>query len=309
MAKGLKMFSARDKQLGTIYKIKEVNPEKHGDFICEDCGVDIKYTRAHMRASSNEEVGAYFSLKPNIDHGECKYNITIAIQKIINHSQSVEGAEPLISTESDGTHIFRLNFLEKAIKQITPFVDKKGYGKNKVQDKAPNIGKDYVLTEKQIASYLSSAAGVTKIKSMIEHQADDTLFKKTVRINYKDKNIQWGDFYFERNDYPKLYESKHIYPIAIEVLVIDNKIYSNRRGCSVRCYAQSKKEDNKTVLYSVFLHFNDQNLANQINPDTAYIVLGKIWYPDIQHDDAKKITYKTMNIDIHNWNQILEIEN
>lgn len=311
MAKGLKMHCARDKQSNALYKIENVDPDKHGDFVCEDCGVDIKYTRAYMRDASNEEVDAYFSLKPGINHGDnCKYNITVAITKIVDYSQSVEEGDPVISSEADGTYVYRLNFLEKAIKQVTPFTDRKKSDNNKDAVKSEvKIGTNYILTDRQIASYFRSAMGVAKIKSMIEHQEDDSVFKKKIGIMYRTQKIKWSDFYFERKDYQKLYEACYKYPVAIKVVISTNGVYGDdiKNKYSVSCVGLRIEEKMTIDVYSVFLHFNDKNLANQMKSGASYIVLGKIWCTAKEKGEEKKLIYKTIHVSILNKNQVKEI--
>lgn len=310
MARGLKMHYSRDKQSNALYKIEDVEPDNHGDFVCENCGVGIKYTRAHTRVASNEEVDAYFSLKPGINHrGNCKYNITVAITKIVDYSQSVEEGDPVISSEVDGTYVYRLNFLEKAIKQITPFADRKKSDNNKNAVKSEvKIGTNYVLTEKQIASCFRSAMGVAKIKSMIEHQEDNSVFKKKIGIMYRMQKIKWSDFYFETKDYQNLYETYYKYPVAIKVIVSADKVYSDNNKYSVRCVGYRIEEEKTTIaLYSIFLHFNDKNLANQMKSGASYIVLGKIWCTVKEKGEEVKLIYKTIHVNILNKNQVEDI--
>ncbi len=311
MGRGLKMHYARDKGSKSLYKIEDVNPDKHGDFVCEDCGVDIKYTRAHKRAASNEEVDAYFSLKPDIDHGDnCKYNITVAITKIVDYSQSVEEGDPAISIETDGTYVYRLNFLEKAINQVSSFLDKKKSGDNKdaVQSEVKK-GTNYVLTNKQIASYFRSATGVAKIKSMIEHKEDDSIFKKKIGIMYRKQKINWSNFYFERKDYQKLYEACHKYPVAIKVVISTNGVYGDdiKNKYSVSCVGLRIEEKTTINVYSIFLHFKDKSLANQMKSGASYIVLGKVWCTAKENNEKKELIYKTIHISILNKNQVEEI--
>lgn len=313
MAKGLKMYQAKDKCSYVVIKIKDIDPDNHGDFICGDCSVDIKYTRAHNTKASNNEVAAYLSLMPKGEHKEnCKYIVAFAIKKIVDFSQSLEEGTPVISKEIDGTNIYRLNFLEKALYQTYPSSEKDIPNVDKEQsENKSKIGTDYILTNKQIASYFRSAAGVTKIKSLLESKEDKSNFDKNIKINYKEQNINWNDFYFEQTNYNRLYSKKHEYPLAIKIFIKDSKIFVNEKEnifkWSIRCIGLKKVEKDKIIIYSIFIKFNDITLANKIISHTEYIVLGKVSYSKMTKDKAREINYKSMNINIFNEMQIQNI--
>lgn len=313
MAKGLKMYRAKDKYSGAIIKIKDITPNNHGDLICEDCGVDIKYTSAYKTKASNNEVAAYLSLKPNREHKEsCNYNVVSAIKKIVDFSQSVEEGTPVITKEADGSNIYRLNFLEKALYQIHPSSEKELPNKdNEEPSNKSKIGTDYILSNKQIASYFRSAAGVTKIKSLLENKEDKQNFDKTIKINYKKQNISWNDFYFEQMNYDRLYNNKYEYPLAIKIFIKDNKIFENEKEnifkWSVKCIGLRKINKDKPMIYSIFIKFNDIALANKIISNTEYIILGKVFYNKMVKDKTREIYYKSMNVNIFNEMQIQNI--
>lgn len=307
MGNGLKMFKAKDKYTGLITFIKDVDVENPSKYICKKCAVDVKYTKPYTKQSSNTRVDAYFSLYPNTSHkNSCDYNIKNAITKLVNSSTSIEDTKSSIFENNEEVTIFRLNFLQNAFYQELNLLNESRNEKD--IDTTSKVGIKYKLTSKQIASYFRSAMGVSKIKSLVE--LDNTKeFESLLKIEYKNKIIEWRNFYFERNNYPRLYKKSPEYPIAVKVYIEKSEIKKSETApkfkWSIRVKGTAKKEKDISINYSLFIRFNDEIIAKDISSSSSYILLGRVYCN--KETNIENVIYRSLNINIFNLMQIKKV--
>jgi hypothetical protein len=79
----------------------------------------------------------------------------------------------------------------------------------------------YKKTEKRLADYFNTAAGIAKIRAKIEESSDKKTLSDLVKIDYNGKKISWNDFFYDEDRYPILFKkaAKITYPVAILITV------------------------------------------------------------------------------------------
>jgi hypothetical protein len=106
MAKGLRMFRARNTAGGHLLTISQIRTRQ--SLICADCGTPIVYNRAHQRGDGTQ-VAAYLRLAQGRDHGpDCKYNLRSQVEALAALGRSLDEAAQPLRLLADGKYLLRL---------------------------------------------------------------------------------------------------------------------------------------------------------------------------------------------------------
>lgn len=81
--------------------------------------------------------------------------------------------------------------------------------------------RNYIRSEKQLASYFRSAAGIAKLRALIQESSDVEALKEAIKIQYKDSFVSWNDFYYDETRYKTLFnrllKGKVSHPVAVSI--------------------------------------------------------------------------------------------
>lgn len=168
---------------------------------CDGCSTKIAYVSGHMRKTT--PVAPYLKLwKNEIHENNCKFSVDGSIQLLVSESKAVEDSgKSIFELDHDGSYIFRMNVLLDAKNEFQKIMD--GYEKDQEVVLKKNI--NYLSNKKKLSNYFRLAAGIAKLRSLIEDSDDIELLKSKIKISYKDKKIPWNDFYYDESRYHVLF--------------------------------------------------------------------------------------------------------
>jgi len=288
MAKGISMGTARKKGCGDkVFNICELNNEDKGELLCHHCSAEVTYVSEYKR--KEKVVSAYLRLGQEEVHDEdCRFTVQGAVDTLVAESQAVEDYAPIFEVQDDGTYLFRMNVLVEAHKVAEQIDDliKQGDGDLEKVYK----GRNYVKSERALANYFRSAAGVARIRSLIQSSDDVEQLKQLIKIQYQDKMISWNDFYFEQSRYSALskkLESKKIsYPVAIGISIKAHHHDDKWKfPYCVQGYTDTKKIDEVTRIYVPRIRAKRNSLIDCFKVDSTYIVVGNAWLSRVSDVD------------------------
>ncbi|QTF10228.1 hypothetical protein HC231_21575 [Brenneria izadpanahii] len=218
MAEGLKMFYARHEQKNKkIIHISEIKPIDRDFLLCQFCDAKITWVDSYQRMGRT--IPSYLRLWPKAMHGaECKNRVKSAVDALVAQSKNVEDDKSIFLDNNTG-YIFRMNILTDASFDVhrarTEYNDA-----TDSNDKKRKIIQ-YISSEKKLADYFNSAAGIAKIRAKIEDSADRRGLSELIKIALHKKNISWNNFFYDEDRYPVLFKNadKINHPVAIALTV------------------------------------------------------------------------------------------
>ena len=301
MSKGIKMNNAYKRGLTTaaVVNIQELSKSDNGNLLCEDacCRARVEYNSGYARQATSTIVAPYLKLAKNCVHDlECKNSISGAVKGFVRNSNDIENTPDIFEDAQDGSFIFRLNFLNETKEQLnklTTNILTTEYG-------AINLGSELVEIEHKLASYCKSAAGISRLRSLIQDKSDIAEFESLIKIQYKNEKIMWKDFFYDDERYHVLYnrlsrgEIDHPVAIRVTLKVIKNSAIE-QYPISLQCYPEM--EDKKCYTPWVNLHKNIK--APKLNSDASYIILGHA-------NHSEKNIFRNLKFIINNKQQIVK---
>lgn len=299
MAKGIKMVSAykRKGNSGVVLEIQNLSKEDNGSLFCEDprCRTRIEYNSGYTRHATNTVVAPYLKLAKDCFHElGCKNSISGAVKVFVSDSNDVENIPNIFDELADGSFTLRLNLLEKSKSQLNDLVDKVAK-----EPKNEQLGKDYIKTERKLASYCKSAAGIARLRNLILEGSDIAEFESLVKIQYKDKQVKWKDFFYDDERYHVLYKrllsGRIDHPVALRVTAkLTRSSTIEKYPVSVQCYAQ-REED---CSYIPWINLNKELATLELQSDESYIVLASV-------NASENGRYKNLKVAVNNKQQIV----
>lgn len=282
MAKGLKMSSAKKNGCGERdFLIGQLSKSDNGSLLCSRCRVSIQYISGHTKKSSHTPVAAYLKLWQGVSHESwCSYIVKNAVELLVADSKDVEDADSIFEKKADGSYVFRMNLLVEAQTVAEGLARLEDAGDRSKQFK----GKEYVRSGKHLDSYFRSAAGVAKLRSLIEESAEIKELEDRIKIEYKGEMIKWSDFYYDDDSYDKLCKRLERggvrHPVAISVTVKGLQpvnAAASKYPWTIQCHKQVAGTDTKRAVYIPKISAVNNELQQRFSVDTGYLVVGNIW--------------------------------
>ncbi|AFM58334.1 hypothetical protein JW319_22190 [Enterobacter cloacae subsp. cloacae] len=309
MAEGLKMFYARDaRNIHSHIPVADIKESERDRLICEFCPAKISWVKAHKRNGKN--ISAFLRLQKNEEHTfDCKNSVKSAITSLVAHSQNIEDGKLLLEAQ-DSAFIFRMNVLieaSAALRKASFTPDEEADSEEKARKRIR-----YKKTEKRLADYFNTAAGIAKIRAKIEESSDKKTLSDLVKIDYNGKKISWNDFFYDEDRYPILFKKaeKIAHPVAILITVKQAQKHINtERGsfCSLKGeLCTLEHEDKSKEFFAPGLTCNDTTFFENLGAKDEIIVIGKV-RPTIKQWGEGKI-FKNLNINVFNKKQITRLK-
>lgn len=306
MSKGIKMeFSKKNDSGDKIYHISELKKSDNGNLRCRYCGTDIQYISAYTRNASNKPVAAYLKLWQDYKHtNKCGYSVKGAVDLLVADSNSVEDVSPIFEAQNDGSYLFRMNILMDAQK-----VAKDLLKSDKELESSEHLlsTRNYIRSEQQLTSYFRSAAGITKLRALIQERSDVEVLKKLIKIQYKDEFISWDDFYYDETRYnilfDRLLKNKVWYPVAVNItLKSEVAFYKEAKyfPWSFQCYSQIVDNKNENLIFIPKFCLAKEHFTKNILAGDTLLVVGNVWADKIKDESSK---FRNFNISSFNSSQ------
>lgn len=302
MGKGLKMYLV--KKDNESFYITEISKEDNGVLFCDGCDAKIQYVSCHKRKETH--VAPYLKLWQNEMHqNNCKFSIDGSIQLLVSESKAVEDlAESIFELDEDGSYVFRMNVLIDAKNEFQRIIE----GLEKDQEVVLKNNINYLSNKKKLSSYFRSAAGIAKLRTLIEDSDDIELLKSKIKIYYKDKQIAWNDFYYEESRYHILFNrliKKEInYPIALNVVVKENIQFNEQAkkfNYNYKCYSQRLEDKERFIRFIPTLQLINKEIAENLIDKDNVIVVGDGWANRIVNSEN---IFRNFNIAIYDKSQL-----
>lgn len=309
MAEGLKMFYARDaRNIHSHIPVADIKESERDRLICEFCPAKISWVKAHKRNGKN--ISAFLRLQKNEEHTfDCKNSVKSAITSLVAHSHNIEDGKLLLEAQ-DSAFIFRMNVLieaSAALRKASFTPDEEADSEEKARKRIR-----YKKTEKRLADYFNTAAGIAKIRAKIEESSDKKTLFDLVKIDYNGKKISWNDFFYDEDRYPILFKkaAKIAHPVAILITVKKAREHINTERSNFYALKGElctlEHEDKSKEFFAPGLTCNDTTFFENLGAKDEIIVVGKV-RPTTNHWGEGKI-YKNLNINIFNKKQITRLK-
>ncbi len=307
LSKGIKMEYAKKKNSrNQDFHVSELDKSDNGNLICKYCEVDIQYVSAHVRNTSKKPIAAYLKLRQNCEHDDnCGYSVKGAVELLVAESDSLEDKKSIFELQGDGGYLFRMNMLVDAYATAQSGVqsDEVFSDRNDL-----TIRKNYIRSEKHLASYFRSAAGIAKLRALIQDSKDIDELKRLIKIQYKDKFISWNDFYYDETRYNILFNrilKKCIpHPVALNItLKGEAKYFKDAKyfHWSFQCYSQIVTNDGKKQIFVPSLQLAEEVFAKRISTNDTLLVIGNVWG---QEPKKESNMFRNFNIGIFHQSQL-----
>jgi len=309
------MEFARKKGSGdAIFHISKLQKSDNGTLSCKYCGTDIQYVSAHTRGASKTPVSEYLKLWQDEEHSNgCSYSVRGAVDLLVSDSKSVENANPIFELQDDGSYLFRMNILidaQRVAQNLAESCDKLETSRHL------STRRNYIRSEEQIASYFRSAAGIAKLRSLIQESSDVEELKRIVKIQYKDDLIPWNDFYYDDTRYHVLFnrltKGSIPYPIAISATLKGQVgFYKEAKHFpwSFQCYSQIREGSDKNLVYIPRLQLAKENFHRSLSSGDRLLIVGDVWANKVKDNSS---IFRNLNISVFNKSQFkkeLDAEN
>lgn len=263
-----------------VFPISELTTADNGSLLCLECGASIQYVSGHTKESSKRPVSAYLKLWQKESHNaDCIYNLKKFIELLVAESKNVESVDSIFEALAGGNYVFRMNLLVEA-QQVAEGLARATSDSEREQQ---FVGKKYVKSGKHIDSYFRSAAGVAKLRSMIEKSELKNL-ESSIQISYKDAVIKWRDFYYDDDSYhllvDKVKKGKLKHPVAVSVTakeLMPLNANAKKFPWEITCYKQIAGEDSKKKAYNPKIRTINESLQTSFSVDETYLVVGEVW--------------------------------
>lgn len=306
MSKGIKMEFARKNDSGDIiFHISKLHRNDNGNLNCRYCGTNVQYVSAYTRQASNTPVAAYLKLWQESEHAkDCGYSVRGAVDLIVAESNSVESKNPIFELQRDGSYLFRMNILVDAQKVAQEISESGGDFES-----SPHVSthRNYIRSERQLASYFHSAAGIAKLRALIQESSDIDDLSSLIKIQFKNNFISWNDFYYEKERYHILFnrlsKGSLTHPVAVNLMIKgEPKHFDGAKyfPWSFQCYSQTRNEDNKKIVYVPKLQLAKEKFSKSILSNDTLLVVGSAWANEIKD---KSLIFRGFNVSVFNKSQ------
>ncbi|MFB4370448.1 MULTISPECIES: hypothetical protein [unclassified Pseudomonas] len=298
-------FSKKNDSGGTIYHISKLKKSDNGNLNCRYCGTEVQYVSAYTREASNTPVAAYLKLWQDAEHSdECGYSVKGAVDLLVAESNSVENTNPIFELQGDGSYLFRMNILVDAQKVAQ---DLSKSGKEFEASEHFSSRRNYIRSERQLASYFRSAAGIAKLRALIQESSDVEALKNAIKIQYKDSFISWNDFYYDETRYKilfnRLLKGQVSHPVAVNItLKGDVSLYKEAKffPWSFQGYSQTVAVDGEKLVYIPKLQLAKEDFTKNISAGDTLLVIGDAWANKIKDQSS---IFRGFNISVFNRSQ------
>lgn len=306
MAKGLKMEAARKKDFESrVFNIGQLSKSDNGNLKCRFCDAEVQYVSAHTKGASKTPIAAYLKLWQEENHNaDCGYSVKGAVEQLVADSNAVEDISPIFELQEDGSCLFRMNILVDAQRVAK---DSLSIGNDHNGLVRQFDGRNYVRTERRLASYFRSASGIAKLRALVQDSSDVELLGRLVKIQHKDNFISWNDFYYDESRYHVLFNrlerSKLFHPVAVKVTAKGEVNYyaaAKYFPWSFQCYSETIYINGSKRVIIPRLQLAKERFANQISLGDTYLVVGEAWVSKAK--DEKSI-FRNFNISVFNKSQ------
>lgn len=306
MSKGIKMeFSKKNDSGDTIYHISKLKKSDNRNLNCKYCGTDIQYVSAYTRGASKTPVAAYLKLWQDAEHNdECGYSVKGAVDLLVAESNSVEDTNPIFELQDDGSYLFRMNILIDAQKVAQ---DLSKSGKEFEASEHLSTPRNYIRSEKQLASYFRSAAGIAKLRALIQESSDIEALKRIIKIQYKDSFVSWNDFYYDETRYKilfnRLLKGKVSHPVAVS-LTLKSEVnhYKDAKyfPWSFQSYSQIVGNKGEQLVFIPKLQLSKESFTKNISSGDTLLVIGDVWTNKVTDESS---IFRNFNISVFNRSQ------
>lgn len=306
MSKGIKMEFARKNDSGdTIFHISKLHRNDNGNLNCRYCGANVQYVSAYVRHASNTPVSAYLKLWQESKHAiGCGYSVKGSVDLLVADSNAVETTAPIFERQRDGSYLFRMNILLDAQRVAQHLIES---GEDFDSSEHLSTPRNYIRSEQQLASYFRSAAGIAKIRSLIQDSEDAEELSRLVKIQFKDDLIDWNDFYYDETRYHVLFKrlinGRLPHPVAVNLTLkgqVNHSINARLFHWNFQCYSQIRERDDKKMVYIPKLYMAKENFTRSIFGDDTLLVVGNAWASEVKD---KASIFRSFNISIFNASQ------
>lgn len=301
------MEFARKKNSGdAIFHISKLQKSDNGNLGCKYCRANIQYVSAHSRGASKTPVSEYLKLWHDEEHSNgCSYSVQGAVDLLVSDSNSVENTNPIFELQYDGSYLFRMNILIDAQKVAQNLADS---GNKLENSKHLSTRRNYIRSSEQIASYFRSAAGIAKLRSLIQDSSDVEELKRLVKIQYKDVLVPWNDFYYDDTRYHVLFNrlarGSIPYPIAISAALKGKVGFSEEAKYfpwSFQCYSQIQEESDQKLVYIPRLQLAKEKFHSSLSSGDRLLIVGSAWANKVKDESS---IFRNFNISVFNKSQL-----
>lgn len=266
---GIKMGSALDR-LGQIVRRNQMAGVDTSALTCRHCLARVNFVAAYTKQSSKVTVQAFFRLNAKQVHGpHCPHNVAGLIECLASESRDAEGAHPILVPAGADQFVLRLNLLCNVI-----------CGMDAVGAHVPSpedaMRSTYRPDGRMLASYLRSATGVAKLRSLVSDRSE---VEDRIRIQYHDEQIPWRDFFFDDDRFEQLYvrlsrhgQGRHPVAVAVTTKVLREWKTGQWRWL-VQCFGDTATSSDGRKRVIPDLLFADADLWKTIHPNREYVVV------------------------------------
>ena len=274
MARGVKMTVAR--HAGKCICASNVKDSDKVSLICRYCNASVVHVKGYKKNASKHYIPTHFRLGQNEKHElYCDYIIENYIKNICNsQSKSVKNGEKIFPKNKNGVFYLRLNFPDKSSKTKKSLHDNINDRTRSTDESNAKKGISYTNRDHEISPYFRTAMNVVRIKKLL----DVNKLHNLIIIKYKNREIYWADFLFDKSGYLDLYRkisngARIEHPVSLLVM----PEYKQGRK-SIKC-CRGGDGTNHVVPY---LDFDNSEFIQSIELKERYIVLVnclKEWNP------------------------------
>lgn len=300
------MEFAKKKDSGdAVFHISKLQKSDNGSLRCKYCGVDVQYVSAHTKGASKTPVSEYLKLWQDEEHSNgCGYSVKGAVDHLVADSDSVENTHPIFELQGDGSYLFRMNILIDAQKVAQNLAES---GEKLESSGHLSTRRNYIRSEEQLTSYFRSAAGIAKLRSLIQDSSDVEELKNLVKIQYKNDLIPWNDFYYDDTRYHILFNrlarGRVPHPVAISITLKGQVGYYKEAKYfpwSFKCYSQIKEEGDQRLVYIPKLQLARESFHRSLSSGEKLLVVGDAWANKVKDDSS---IFRNFNISVFNKSQ------
>lgn len=307
---GIKMNQARLISSGQHMNISGISSSNNGNLKCYYCNAKVSYVEGYVRETKRGStyVAPFLRLSHSEHDSNCPYNIENAIEAIVSESKALDDSEPILKKNEHGKLSFRLHILQ----EVSDFLLNYSRGDIYSKDNEKYHGKKYIKNSNQLESYIKTATGIAKLKSIVDSN-DDIKLQESIELIFDKQKIPWKDFFYESDRYMDLFtrvESEKLqHPVAI-LVTIKNDVQQkdkSKYSYSAQCFAGDKKKSTlqKTSEIDVpWILTNDNVIAKYIVKDNNYII---VTTPFATRTKKDNIEFCNLNLPIAHRAQIRNI--
>jgi hypothetical protein len=167
--------------------------------------------------------------------------------------------------------------------------------------------RNYIRSEKQLASYFRSAAGIAKLRALIQESSDAEVLKKAIKIQYKDSFLSWNDFYYDETRYKilfnRLMKGGISHPVALNITLKGAvKFYKEaiQFPWSIQGYSQIVENSGEKIVFMPKLQLAREDFVKNISAGDTLLVVGNVWAQKIKDNSS---IFRNFNVSVYNQSQ------